>query len=252
MYNAENCMEATGAYYSKWLGQDGILNPDWKGVEYVYSEQRNTVQQGYAHRFDIYALCQKDRIVVSYGDRTGNRLDAMKSQIRDAMPAEEVRRILEKIFQRNTYDNMKYVFKNMPDIPSDAKALALEDYREYADFWRKCNPGCKNTEWLKEYFEEMAQAHMCIGMYRDGGIVSCTDAPDMPYMGEQMQEIGINTLREYRGKGYAAMACSKCLQEMAAHHKIPLWSTSADNLASRRLAQKIGSAEYAEVISVTL
>ena len=53
----------------------------------MYSEQRNTVQQGYAHQFDIYALCQKDRIVVSYGDRTGNRLDAMKSQIRDAMPA---------------------------------------------------------------------------------------------------------------------------------------------------------------------
>ncbi len=93
---------------------------------------------------------------------------------------------------------------------------------------------------------------MCIGIYRDGGIVSCTDAPDMPYMGEQVQEIGINTLREYRGNGYAAMACSKCLQEMAAHHKIPLWSTAADNLASRRLAQKIGFAEYAEVISVTL
>jgi hypothetical protein len=34
--------------------------------------------------------------------------------------------------------------------------------------------------------------------------------------------------------------------------KIPLWSTAADNLASRRLAQKIGFAEYAEVISVTL
>lgn len=149
-------MEATGAYYSKWLGQDGILNRDWKGVEYVYSEQRNTVQHGYAHRFDIYALCQKDRIVVSYGDRIGNWLEAMKSQIRDVMPAEEVRQIMEKIFQRNVFDNMKYVFKNMPDIPSDAKALAPEDYREYEDFWRKCNPGCKNTEWLKEYFEEMA------------------------------------------------------------------------------------------------
>ena len=34
--------------------------------------------------------------------------------------------------------------------------------------------------------------------------------------------------------------------------KIPLWSTAADNLASRRLAQKIGFAEYTEVIFVTL
>lgn len=109
----------------------------------MYSEQRNTVQQGYAHRFDIYALCQKDRIVVSYGDRTGNRLDAMKSQIRDAMPAEEVRRILEKIFQRNTYDNMKYVFKNMPDIPSDAKALALRTTGNMRTFGENATRGVR-------------------------------------------------------------------------------------------------------------
>ena len=91
---AEKCREATALYYSKWLGQDGILNHDWKGIEYIYSQQRNTVQHGYGERFDLYALCQKDRIVISYGDRTGNQLDMLKSEIHKTMPAEEVRKII--------------------------------------------------------------------------------------------------------------------------------------------------------------
>lgn len=98
----------------------------------------------------------------------------------------------------------------------------------------------------------MAQNHICIGVYADAMLVSCTDAPDMPYMGAQVQEIGINTLREYRGKGYAAMACGSCIRELTCRHKTPLWSTEAGNQASRRLAEKPGFNEFAEVVSVTL
>lgn len=248
----ESYREMTSAYYEKWLGQDGILSRCWKGTEYVYSEQRNMVQYGYGSQFDIYALCQKDRMVVSYGDKAGSRLDRLKSAIRDAMDAEEVRRVIEEIYEHKASHNIKYVFENMGHIPSGARALTEEDYREYEAFWLKNNPGCRDTEWLREYFEEMVQAHMCVGVYADGGIVSCTDAPGMPYMGERAQEIGINTLKEYRGKGYASMACGRCISELIARHKTPLWSASADNPASRRLAEKTGFAEFADVVTVTL
>lgn len=244
--------EVTEAYYEKWLGQEEILSHDWKGIEYVYSRERNTVQHGYGSQFDIYALCQRDRTVISYGDKIGSSLDALKSMLRDAGDAEEVRRGFEKIFQRKPSVNIKYVFETMQDIPSGAKVLTQEDYREYEAFWRKCNPGCRDTEWLREYFDEIAQNHICIGVYADAMLVSCTDAPDMPYMGAQVQEIGINTLKEYRGKGYAAMACGGCIRELICRHKTPLWSTEADNQSSRRLAEKLGFTEFAEVVSMTL
>lgn len=249
---AEKYREATALYYSKWLGQDGILNHDWKGIEYLYSQQRNTVQYGYSDRFDLYALCQKDRIVISYGDRAENQLEVLKSEIHKPMPAEEVRKIMEKSFRQKACDSIKFVFESPREIPSAARVLTEKDYRDYEDFWLKCNPGCSDTGWLKEYFEEMAQENMCIGVYVDGRIVSCTDAPGMPYMEEQVQEIGINTLKDYRGKGYASMACARCIREMTDRHKVPMWSTSTDNTASRRLAGKTGFAEYAEVISMTL
>ncbi|MDE5891632.1 MAG: GNAT family N-acetyltransferase [Acetatifactor sp.] len=81
--------------------------------------------------------------------------------------------------------------------------------------------------------------------------MSCTDAPGMSYMAEDVQEIGIHTLQEYRGRGYALTACSKCIQEILNHHKVPMWSTTIGNTASRKLAEKIGFAEFAEVIYIT-
>lgn len=97
----------------------------------------------------------------------------------------------------------------------------------------------------------MVRDCMCVGVFADGGLVSCTDAPGMPYMAGEVQEIGINTLQEYRGRGYASVACSKCIQEILDHHKTPTWSTTISNTASRKLAEKIGFAEFAEAIYIT-
>lgn len=32
----------------------------------------------------------------------------------------------------------------------EATELKEDDYREYEDFWLKCNPGCSDAGWLKE------------------------------------------------------------------------------------------------------
>lgn len=112
--------ETTCEYYSKWLGQDGILCQEFGGIQYLYSNQRNTVQYGYGNRFDIYALCCRDRAVISYGEAAANRLDAMKDAIGGMMAAKEIGRNLERIFCcRASYD-IKYVFETMPAVPSEA------------------------------------------------------------------------------------------------------------------------------------
>lgn len=246
----KNYRETTCEYYSKWLGHDGILCPEFSGIQYLYSDQRNTVQYGYGDRFDIYALCCKDRAVISYGEAAANRLDAVKDAIGGMMTAKEIGQILEQIFCCRASYSIKYVFETMPAVHSEAKVLTVADYTEYEKFFLKCHPG-QNTNWLREYFYEMVRDCMCVGVFADGGLVSCTDAPGMPYMEEDVQEIGINTLHEYRGRGYASAACSKCIQEILNHHKVPMWSTTIGNTASRKLAEKIGFAEFAEVICIT-
>lgn len=246
----KNCREITYEYYSKWLGQDGILCHEFSGIRYLYSEQRNTVQYGYGNRFDIYVLCCKNRAVISYGEAAADRLDVMKDAIGGMMTAREIGQILERIFCCRASYEIKYFFETMPVLHSEARVLTEADYKKYETFFQKCHPG-QNTEWLREYFYEMVQDCMCVGVFADGGLVSCTDAPGMPYMAEDVQEIGIHTLQEYRGRGHASAACSKCIQEILDHHKAPMWSTTIGNTASRKLAEKIGFAEFAEVIYIT-
>lgn len=59
-------------------------------------------------------------------------------------------------------------------------------------------------------------------------------------------------MMEYRGKGYAVAACAKCIKEIMKNGKVPQWSTDINNVASKRLAERIGFIKLADVITVTL
>lgn len=186
----------------------------------MHLKERNRVPYGYGAPVDLYVFCQKERLVVSHGDRGREKAGILQEEIRGGMAPEEIRRVLERIFERRADHSIKYVLTD-PSLASGAAVLAAEDYGAYESFWKKCHPGSRDVGWLKGYFLEMVQERTCIGVFVDGMLVSCTDAPGMPYLENEVQEIGINTLPEYRGKGYASAACRKCLREILQRGKAP-------------------------------
>ena len=56
-------------------------------------------------------------------------------------------------------------------------------------------------------------------------------------------DIGVSTLEQWRGKGFATAAASLVAQEIQAKGKVPAWSCGEDNAASLRVAQKLGFTE---------
>ena len=52
-------------YYSRWLGIKDITAVN--GTEFVYSEERNTVQCGYSKKFDLWIWHGLENLIVSYG-----------------------------------------------------------------------------------------------------------------------------------------------------------------------------------------
>ena len=59
----------------------------------------------------------------------------------------------------------------------------------------------------------------------------------------QYGEVGIHTLAAYRGRGYAAAAAALVAEDLHRAGLTVIWSTSTENVASRRIAAKLGLVE---------
>lgn len=242
----------TNEYYSKWIGSDGILKEKFKGAKFIYSSERNKVQNGYAKQFDLLIFYQPNRIIFSYGDKSLDQIDKVKQRIKTFVSIDYLKQVLTEEFGDYFNHNIKYVFEKASLGTGISRPLEKSEYPKYYDFFTRNNPKCKNTEWLIEYFDKMVNEHLCCGAFIGDILVSCSDAPSMAYMQNDVQEIGINTLNEYKGKGYATDACITCANEIVRNGKCPQWSTTVDNLASQKLAEKVGFTKLADVISISV
>ena len=63
-------------------------------------------------------------------------------------------------------------------------------------------------------------------------------------------EAGVNTLDDYRGRGYAPLVVTAWAHAIRASGRIPLYGASWANHASRAVARKLGLIQYASEVSV--
>ena len=244
--------KTTAQYYSKCLGKDDVLINMDCGIKFIFSTERNKIQYGYAQQFDLYLFYRPNRIIISYGNKLTDKIDELKKQMTVGITLESIKEILECMFGGKVKHSIKYCLNKIPDIQLKSRPLTNIEYPEYHSFFLKNNPECKSTDWLKEYFDEMMSEQLCCGLFVNDVLVSCSDVPGMPYMKNMVQEIGINTLQEHRGKGYAADVCISASKAIINRGKCPQWSTSNDNIASQRLAEKVGFLKYSDVLMITL
>ncbi len=241
----------TSDYYGKWLGISKPLE-SFNGVSTIYSAERNIAPQGYTDIYDIWMLRQPDRIVISHGDKAAEGIAALANELDLATSADDIMQLLQTHFTGNTSHNIKFVYTHDTEIAGNKAVLLTEsDCGSYEDFFVECH-GCKRDSWIAEYFLEMTDRGLCYGVFEDAKLVCVNDTPGMPYMQELAQEIGINTLPQYRGKGYAKMVCAKAAAQMSAKGLCPMWATTVSNIASQRLAHAIGFDKFADVFTVTL
>lgn len=249
--NLKQISDTTLAYYSLWIGQENILLQNKKSIEFLYSEERNKTQQGYGVPFDIYIFKSPERTVISYGSNAKQYISTFADNLDENMTIDEIGNIAERIFHVKPVRNIKYVYSRQINLNTSAVTLTASDFHKYKEFFEKCHHVTAG-DWLYDYFIGMAEKRLCCGFYLDNTLVSCTDAPDMPYMNDKIAEIGVNTLPDFYGKGFATECCKKCISNILENDLCPIWSTSSDNLASQALAEKIGFEKVADVITLTL
>lgn len=240
----------TERYYDKWLGVDGVFGCG-TGVSFVYSTERNVEQYGYPRIFDVYALARSGRTVISYGYGAADRIDALRDELGGALGADALKRAVERVWGMKPAHSVKFVYAYLPNAATTARPIAMGDMERYIKFWAAAHPGAQ-TDWIREYYTEMVAEGTTFAAFQGDRIVSCADAPGMPYMADEVQEIGTATLPEFRRRGHALDACVAAARAHIARGKCPIWSAAWDNIASHRLAEKVGFGKYADAVMLSL
>lgn len=248
-----NFLDITLEYYSQWCDID-ISSLRKNEVRTAFSSERNHPIYGYTNTFDLIIFYQNDNIIVSYGDKLSKNIGTFADNIKVGKSIQAISDLTETYFGKKPNHGIKFVYNAIPEFNTTAEVLKSEDYPLYLDFYIENYPNCNkgDCDWLKEYFDRNAESGYFCAIFRDGKIVSCTDSPGMPYMENKVQEVGINTLPQYRGKGYAKDSCITAVKNIINNNKCPQWSTSINNIASQKLAYSVGFEKLADTLILTL
>jgi RimJ/RimL family protein N-acetyltransferase len=242
--------KTTYEYYSHWTGIDlcGINN----GLYYRHNIERDNIPKGYSKKIDLYIFVNDNLTVISYGNSIKEAIEKSTDKIRKLNRIESIKLFLENIFQKEINHNIKYIYRKRIKNKMNVEILKPDQSELFIDFFKTNNPNIKEYSWVKDYFIDMASKRFCHGIILDNKLVSANDAPDMPYMSNIVQEIGINTINEYRGKGYAREVCISFIDELLSRNICPLWSTTKANIASDRLAKSIGFEKLADIYTMNM
>jgi RimJ/RimL family protein N-acetyltransferase len=80
----------------------------------------------------------------------------------------------------------------------------------------------------------------------DAAVSLCSSAR----LTERAAEAGVQTLEAYRGRGYAPAVVTAWAHAIRASGRVPLYSTSWENLASQAVAGKLGLVQYGTDLSL--
>jgi hypothetical protein len=94
---------------------------------------------------------------------------------------------------------------------------------------------------------DLHESQPCLAIVADGHLASiCFSSRNTP----EAAEAGLETIAAFRGHGYATSVAAAWARAVHAEDRIPLYSTSWDNLASRAVARKLGLILYGTDLSI--
>lgn len=138
---------------------------------------------------------------------------------------DEYRRILEQHAPVNrVWSGPAYCFADVPKLASSVVRIAEE-----------------NVELVRELDPDLDVCQPCVAVLEGGRAVALCQSVRV---GPRAHEAGVDTLAGYRRRGYATAATAGWARAVVELGRIPLYSTSWENVASQGVARKLGLVVY--------
>ena len=100
--------------------------------------------------------------------------------------------------------------------------------------------GLRAIDWISDTHDgpaNLGESGRAIGAFLDDRLVSVAA---VFYVGVSFEELGVVTEPDYRARGLSAACSAVLIEDVRARGRTPCWSTTPDNLASQRVAEKRG------------
>jgi hypothetical protein len=181
-----DCLAITKRAYAKWLGvPDDIMYQD--GIHAVKSNQRDIKPKGFPIKFDIYIFIQNERIVISYNSATTTYADKLLKKVKIGDKPEDIAYLIQNTCGLTTHQSKEFVLHHPAYSNVPVKELTLEDYPLFLKFFKTKYPKVTDIDWLYEYYQKGVNRRCVYGILVDNALAAATEAPDMPYMEDEVQ-----------------------------------------------------------------
>ena len=237
-------------YYAEWL-DISVGRFDERGIVLIETEKRRICPTGHSKNLELYCAAFSDSLFISFSPELNKTIRFEKIFNQNTGVAEGVVK-LNSLFSNKLIHRRAHYYTVIPKNINLSKAVKLqkEQYDDYYAFFMDQHPNSSPDEWLNEYYVYLVENSRCYGIYENGVLASVTGAPDVPYMQEIITEPGIETLPQYKNKGYASAVCIKYLQHALNKNEVPIWTCLNNNAASCKLAEKIGYKHLCDLFTV--
>ena len=128
-------------------------------------------------------------------------------------------------------------------------------FRVAQDLVRKPNAiriTLENRDLLKplhqSWFDDVAHCQPFVGVIHEGVVVSVCASVRIT---DRAHEAGVDTHADFRGRGFAPHAVAAWARAVREANRLPLYSTSWKNTASRAVAEKLGLVRYGTTLHIT-
>ncbi len=206
-----------------------------------------TTNAGFNENFRKYALNK---------GRERNRFEWMQAYPYEWNP------VLNELFKEHLIKSSENIFfREQGIVELNTRINFKFNPRIYADKRPALNdPECRIFRTTGKFFEEMQGSVVPAYFWKDKhhfiekgiGFSLCygdklASTAYSAYILDRKLEIGIETIMEYRGRGFALYACGALIDYCLEMGYEPVWACKLENTRSFRLAQKLGFEPVAEI-----
>jgi RimJ/RimL family protein N-acetyltransferase len=154
--------------------------------------------------------------------------DVLGNKLKDLSPVKELKFYYEYDKLNRDWESSvqnDYVLKRIDESILEKKDLKNMD---------------KVIDWIKSFWpstKEFVDKGIGYCLLQDEIIVSwCLSV----FVSGEKFELGLETIKDYRGKGCAKVVSSACIEYCMEHYLVPLWNCNEENKPSVRVAEAIG------------